>query len=187
MNMGPETQHETGIAGRYATAIFELAQDTNSIPAVEQDFAALKQLIAENPDFARVVRSPVFGAEDQAKAMKAVLERIGASKLGIQFVLLLASKRRLFYLGDIIAAFTRILATRRGEVHAEVTSARTLSDAELNDLKAALKSKLGRDPRLETKVDPTLLGGLVVKVGSRMIDSSLRTKLDGLRAAMRGH
>jgi F-type H+-transporting ATPase subunit delta len=185
--MGPETQHETGIAGRYATAVFELAQDANAISAVEQDFANLKQLIAENPDFAQLVRSPIYGAEEQGKAMKAILEKIGASRLGTQFVLLLAAKRRLFYLGDIIAAFTRMLATRRGEVHAEVISARALSDGETNELKAALKAKLGRDPRLETKVDPTLLGGLVVKVGSRMIDSSLRTKLDGLRAAMRGH
>ena len=185
--MAPETQHETGIAGRYATAIFELAQDSNAIPAVEQDFANLKQLIANNSDFAHVVRSPVFGADAQSKAMKAILERIGASKLGTQFVLLLAAKRRLFYLGDIMAAFNRILATRRGEVHAEVTSARVLSDAETTELKAALKARLGRDPRLETKVDPSLLGGLVVKVGSRMIDSSLRTKLSSLRTAMRGH
>jgi F-type H+-transporting ATPase subunit delta len=184
--MGSETQHETGIAGRYATAIFELAQDTNAIPAVEQDFANLKRLMAENPDLARAVRSPVFGADEQGNALKAILEKIGASKLGTQFVLLLAAKRRLFYLTDIIASFTRILATRRGEVHAEVTSARTLSDAETTELKAALKARLGRDPRLETKVDPTLLGGLVVKVGSRMIDSSLRTKLNGIRAAMRG-
>ena len=185
--MGPETQHETGIAGRYATAIFELAQDSKAIPAVEQDFANLKSLMAANPDFARVIRSPVFSAEEQSKALKAILEKIEASKLGTQFILVLAAKRRLFYLTDIIASFMRILATRRGEVHAEVTSARALSDGETAELKAALKAKLGRDPRLETKVDPTLLGGLVVKVGSRMIDSSLRTKLDGLRAAMRGH
>lgn len=186
-NVATEQQHETGIAGRYATAVFELAQDSNSIAAVEQDFAALQQLLSESADFARLVRSPVFSSDDQAKAMKAVLARVGASDLGTRFVLLLASKRRLFILSDIIKSFGRILARRRGEVQAEVTSARKLADAEVEELKAALKAKLGREPRLETKVDPTLLGGLVVKVGSRMIDTSLRTKLNGLRAAMRGN
>ena len=102
-------------------------------------------------------------------------------------MLTLAAKRRLFALNDIIRAFERLVAKLRGEVQAQVTSARALSDAETVELKAILKSKLGRDPRLEAKVDPTLLGGLVVKVGSRMIDSSLRTKLNGIRAAMRGN
>jgi F-type H+-transporting ATPase subunit delta len=105
----------------------------------------------------------------------------------MQFVLTLAAKRRLFILGDVIRAFESILARHRGEVRAEVTSARALSSDEIVELKATLKSRLGREPRLEAKVDPTLLGGLVVKVGSRMIDSSLRTKLTGIRAAMRGN
>ena len=185
--MATEQQHETGIAGRYATAIFELADDSKSIPAIEGDFAALRAMIAESADLARLVRSPAFSSDEQAKAMKAVLERIGASDLGTKFVLVLAAKRRLFYLLDIIKSFERILAGRRGEVQAQVTSARPLNDGETAELKAALKAKLGREPRLETKIDPTLLGGLVVKVGSRMIDSSLRTKLTGIRAAMRGH
>jgi len=182
-----EQQQETGIAGRYATAIFELAEDTRSLAAVEKDFADLRQLLSEVPDLARLVRSPVFASDDQAKAMKSVLARIGACELTTKFVLVLAAKRRLFYLGDIIRSFGRILAARRGEVLAQVSSARKLNDAEIVELKAAIKAKLGREPRLETKVDPTLLGGLVVKVGSRMIDTSLRTKLNGIRAAMRGN
>jgi F-type H+-transporting ATPase subunit delta len=182
-----EQQHETGIAGRYATAIFELADDSKSIAAIENDFAALRTMIAESADLARLVRSPAFSSEDQAKAMKAVLERIGASELGVKFVLLLAAKRRLFYLTDIIKSFQRILAARRGEVEAQVTSARKLNDGETAELKAALKAKLGREPQLENNIDPTLLGGLIVKVGSRMIDTSLRTKLEGIRAAMRGN
>jgi F-type H+-transporting ATPase subunit delta len=185
--VAPEQQHETGIAGRYATAIFELAQESNQIAAVEKDLSELRTAMAQSADLARMVRSPVFGREEQGKAMKAVLEKMGASNLGMQFVLTLAAKRRLFYLTDIIKSFERLLAGRRGEVQALVTSARALSDRETAELKAALKAKLGREPRLETKVDPTLLGGLVVKVGSRMIDSSLRTKLDGIRAAMRGN
>jgi len=112
---------------------------------------------------------------------------MGAANLTSKFILTLAAKRRLFALGDIIRAYERLVAKLRGEVQAQVTSARTLSDAETIELKAILKSKLGRDPRLEAKVDPNLLGGLVVKVGSRMIDSSLRTKLNSIRAAMRGN
>jgi F-type H+-transporting ATPase subunit delta len=182
-----EQHREVGLAGRYATAVFELAQEARSVDALEKDFASLRGMIANSADLARLVRSPVFGHEEQGKAMKAVLEAMGTSTLATQFVLTLAAKRRLFALVDIIDAFGRLLANQRGEVQAEVTSARALSDAETADLKAVLKAKLGREPRLETKVDPTLLGGLVVKVGSRMIDSSLRTKLTGIRAAMRGN
>lgn len=185
--MATELQQEVGLAGRYATAVFDLASDSHAIPAVEKDFVSLKAMIAQSADLARLVQSPAFSQDDQSKAMKAILEKMGASKLTTQFVLLLTAKRRLFALLDVIRAFERMVARDRGEVQAQVTSARVLSDAELTELKATLKARLGREPRLETKVDPTLLGGLVVKVGSRMIDSSLRTKLTGIRAAMRGN
>ncbi|MEI9888295.1 MAG: F0F1 ATP synthase subunit delta [Rhizomicrobium sp.] len=185
--MASEQQHETGLAGRYATAVFDLASETNSIDAVENDFVALRHMLDRSADLARVVRSPAFSKETQAKALKAILAAMGAAPLTVQFVLLVASKRRLFVLLDIIRAFERMVARQRGEVQAQVTSARVLSDAEIDGLRTALKARLGREPRLETKVDPTLLGGLVVKVGSRMIDSSLRTKLNGLRSAMRGN
>ena len=185
--MAAEQAQETGLAGRYANAVFELAQEEKSVEAVEHDFIALRSLIDRNPDLARVVRAPVFSRAEQGHVMQAVLEKMGAAKLTTQFILLMASKRRLFILGDVIRSFDRLVARLRGEVQAQVTSARALSDAETLELKAILKSRLGRDPRLETKVDPTLLGGLVVKVGSRMIDSSLRTKLTGIRAAMRGN
>jgi len=182
-----EQAHNSGLAGRYATAIFELAQDEHAIDAVERDFAALRDMIHESPDLARLVRSPVFTDEEQKKSLDAVLRRMEAAPLTVRFVLLLAAKRRLFVLTDIIAVFNAMAAKERGEVQAEVTSARALKDSEIEELKRILKSKLGRDARLEAKVDPSLLGGLVVKVGSRMIDSSLRTKLDGIRAAMRGN
>jgi len=177
----------SGIAGRYATAIFELAVEEKAIEALEQDFAALRAMIEENPDLARLVKAPVFSREEQAKGMEAILNRMEAAPLTRRFVLLLASKRRLFALTDAIRAFGLLVAQMRGEVTALVTSARALSDAEVMELKAILKTKLGRDARLDAKVDSSLLGGLVVRVGSRMIDSSLRTKLNGLRAAMRGH
>ena len=185
--MATEQAHESGLPGRYANAVFELAQEEKSVDAIERDFVTLRGLIERNPDLARLVRAPVFSREEQARAMKSVLEKMGAARLTTQFVLTVTSKRRLFALLDIIRSFERLLARLRGEVQATVISARMLSDSETVELKAVLKAKLGRDPRLEIKVDPTLLGGLVVKVGSRMIDSSLRTKLTGIRAAMRGN
>jgi F-type H+-transporting ATPase subunit delta len=177
----------SGIAGRYATAIFDLAVERKSVDAVASDFAALKRAIANSADLARLVRAPVFSQQDQKKGLQAVLAQMGANPLTLQFVLLLASKRRLFVLTDIIAAFDAMVARLRGETRAEVTSARALNDAEIADLKRVLKDKLKLEPQIETHVDPSLLGGLIVKVGSRMIDSSLRTKLNGMRAAMRGH
>ena len=180
--MATEKAHETGLAGRYATALFELATERKAVEGVSADMGAFRRAMDGTPDLARLVKSPVFSREDQAKALKPVLEKMGASALTIQFVLLLAFKRRLFALEGIIAGFERMLARSRGETEAEVTSARPLADGELNELKA----KLGREPRLHTKVDPSLLGGLVVKVGSRMIDTSLRTKLSGIRAAIKG-
>ena len=184
--MASEEPLISGLAGRYATALFELAQEERAVEAVEHDFARLKAALSASADLVRLVRAPVFSRDDQKRGMDAVLRRMEAAPLTVRFVLLLAGKGRLFALLDVIRAFELLAARQRGEVRAEVTSARALSDGEVSELRAALKSKLGRDARLDAKVDPSLLGGLVVKAGSRMIDSSLRTKLEGLRAAMRG-
>ncbi len=178
---------EGGLAKRYAHALFELAQEAGAVDAVSADLASLRRATEVSADLRRLVRSPVFSAEDQAKALKAILDKMGANALTTKFVLLLAQKRRLRVLGQITGAYEHLIAAARGETEAEVTAARALSDAEITEIKSVLKSRLGKEPRLHSKVDPTLLGGLVVKVGSRMIDSSLRTKLDGLRAAMKGH
>ena len=175
-----------GLSGRYAHALFELARDAGSVDLVSADLASLRRAMEASSDLRRLVRSPVFSAEDQAKALKAVLEKMGANPLTTKFVLLLAQKRRLTVLPQIIQAYEHLIAASRGETEAEVTAARNLSDAEIAELKSVLKTRLGKEPRLNSKVDPTLLGGLIVKVGSRMIDSSLRTKLDGLRQAMKG-
>ncbi len=185
--MAGDQAHNQGLAGRYATAIFELAAEEKAIEAVSRDFATLKALVAESPDLERLVKAPVFSREQQKQGMDAILRRIEAAPLTVRFVLTLAAKRRLFALTDIIRAFDEMVAKQRGEVDAEVASARALSDSETAELKRVLKAKLGRDARLTTRVDPSLLGGLVVKVGSRMIDSSLRTKLEGLAVAMKGH
>jgi len=179
--------HNSTIAGRYATAIFDLATEMKSVDAVAADFAALKRMIAGSADLARLVRAPIFGRDEQKKGMAAILSQMNANPLTTRFIFLLAAKRRLFILANIIAAFEGMVARQKGEMRAEVTSARALKDSEIEELKRVLKDKLKRDPRIETHVDPTLLGGLIVKVGSTMIDSSLRTKLNGMRAAMRGH
>jgi F-type H+-transporting ATPase subunit delta len=176
----------SGIAGRYALAVFELALEDKSLDAVERDFVALKTMIQQSADLARLVRAPVFSRGDQAKGMTAILDQMDAAPLTKRFVLLLAAKHRLFVLLDAIRDFNTLLARQRGEIDAEVASARPLDDGQTAELKRVLKSKFGREPQLAARVDPTLLGGLVVKVGSRMIDSSLRAKLNGMRAAMRG-
>ena len=186
-NVASEEPVVSGLAGRYATAVFELAQEEKSVDALARDFTALKAMIAESPELSLFVRAPVFSRDEHKKGMDALLRRMEASPLTVRFVLTLAQKRRLYALAEIIRAFETMLARQRGEVDAEVTSAQPLNDAQTAELKRVLKATLGRDARLEVKVDPSLLGGLIVKVGSRMIDSSLRTKLEGLRAAMRGH
>ena len=184
--MAAEHAHETGLAGRYALAILELAQEERAVEAIARDFATLKQLMAESPELTRLIRAPVFSREEQAAGMNGVLHRMEAGPLTRRFILLLASKRRLFALPDIIRAYNGLVAKQKGEMSAQVTSARPLSDDEAAELKSILRSKLSKDVNLETRVDASLLGGLIVKVGSRMIDSSLRTKLNGLRLAMRG-
>lgn len=181
-----EKHHEAGLAGRYATALLELAQEEKAVEAVESDLEALWRLISESKDLLQLLRSPIFSRAEHARAMKAVLEALRANGLTTKFVLTLAMKRRLFALPGIIRSFQDKLASQRGEVNAQVTSAHGLSESQLETLRSVLKSSLGRDPRIETRVDPSLLGGLIVKVGSRMIDSSLRTKLHGIRTAMRG-
>ena len=176
-----------GLAGRYATAAFELAMEERALDGLTADLASVKTMLLSSPELARLVRSPIFSRDDQARAMDAVLEKAGAGPLTRKLVLLLAQKRRLFMLAEVIRAFEGLLARHRGEIAAEITSARALSDAETAELKRVLKEKLGREPLLTSHVDPKLLGGLVLRVGSRMIDSSLRTKLNALRAAMKGN
>jgi F-type H+-transporting ATPase subunit delta len=185
--MAGEKGHETGLAGRYATAVFELAEAAGAVDAVAADFTSLHNAIHSSPDLALLVRSPAFSREAQAKALGPVLEKMGVNALTRKFILLVAAKRRLFVLEGIIAAYNHKVARLKGEVEAEVTSARPLSAGETAELSRVLKARLGRDPRLTARVDPQLLGGLIVKLGSRMIDSSIRTKLNGIRAAMRGN
>lgn len=174
-----------GMAGRYAAALFELASEQSKLAEVESDLVKVQQLLDESDDLRRLVRSPVFSAEEQSRALTAVLSKAGVGPLSENFFRLIARNRRLFASSDMIKAFRALAARSRGEETAEITSAVALNDAQLSELKTTLRAAIGKDVQLDTRVDPSLIGGLVVKIGSRMIDSSLRTKLDGLKVALK--
>jgi len=176
----------SGMAGRYATALFELARDEKSVDAVKADLDSLDAMLAESADLKRLVRSPVFGAEEQSKALAAVLEKAGIKGLAANFLLLVASNRRLFAVQDMIRGYRALVAKHKGEVTAEVVVAEKLSNAHLDALKATLKTITGgKAVDLNVKVDPAIIGGITVKLGSRMVDSSLRTKLNSIKHAMK--
>jgi F-type H+-transporting ATPase subunit delta len=174
------------MAGRYAAALFELAKDQQQLAQVESDLASLQAMLDSSPELRRLVLSPVITAENQAKALGAVLARAGISGLTANFVKLIARNRRLFAAADMMKAFRALAARERGEVSAEVASAHALTPEQMQLLSDTLRTSIGKNVRIDTRVDPNLLGGLVVKVGSRMIDSSLRTKLNNLKVVMRG-
>lgn len=175
----------TQIARPYATALFELAQSEGSVGAVEDGLVAISELISESPDFARFLRSPVINAGDKARAVDVILGRAGSIPMVANLVKVVARNGRLFALREIIRNFRSQAAASRGETTADVTSAAPLSQSQLAALAEALKARLGKSVALNTSVDPSLIGGLVVKVGSRMIDSSLKTKLTAMKIAMK--
>ena len=175
----------SGMAGRYATALFELALENNAIDPVKTDLAKFDKLVSEVADLDRLVRSPVFTAEEQTRALGGVLDKAGIGGLAAKFLKLVASNRRLFAARDMTRAFNGLVAKHKGEVTAQVTVAEPLSATRLNEIKSALKSVTGKDVIVDVKVDPAIIGGLVAKLGSRMIDSSLRTKLNAIKHAMK--
>jgi len=171
--------------GRYASALFELAGETNAIDAVKADLERFDALVAGSPDLLRLVRSPVFSTDEQLQALSAVLERVGIGSLAAKFLKLVTANRRLFAVRDMVKAFRAMVANHKGQATAEVTVAEALNDGHAAALRDALKTVSGKDVDLAIKVDPTILGGLVVKLGSRMVDTSLRTKLNAIRHAMK--
>ena len=183
--MAAENPSVSGVSGRYATALFELARDERCIDTVKADLDGFEVMLTENPDLMRLVRSPVFSAEEQLRALTAVLGRAGISGVTANFLKVLTANRRLFAVADVIRAFTALVAKFRGEATADVTVAESLSDRNLDAVKSALKSVTGKDVTLNVKVDPSIIGGLMVKLGSRMVDSSLRTKLNSIKHAMK--
>jgi F-type H+-transporting ATPase subunit delta len=175
-----------GLAARYAAALFELADAHKAIDRVAGDLSDLKAMIAGSDELGAFIRSPIRSREDQRRAMGALLEQAGTSDLVRKFVGLVAQNRRLFALPQMIEEFLAELARRRGEMRAEVTAAKPLSDQQQAALAEAIRRSAGGKVAVDVKVDPALIGGLVVKVGSRMVDSSLRTKLQRLQLAMKG-
>ena len=184
--MTSTTQGSTGLAERYATALFELAETDGALDRTAAELQQIQRLIQSSSDLERMIRSPVISREEQRRAVDAVLARVGSSDLVRRFVGLVAHNRRLYELPRIIAAFAKRLAGRRGETTAEVTSAKPLSHAHTGAIAGALEKAVGTNVRLLTRTDPSLLGGLIVKVGSRMVDSSLKTKLLRLSLAIKG-
>ena len=176
----------SGVAGRYANALFDLAQDEKAVPATANALEGLGAALAGPSDLKRLFNSPVFKTEDQMAAIDAIAVKSGLTGLALNFVKLMCSNRRLAALPGAIAAFGAMVAESKGEVVAEVTSAEKLSPAQFKDLAAALKTRVGKDVQLVAKIDPSLLGGLTVKIGSTLIDNSLKTKLQNLKVSMKG-
>lgn len=175
----------TGLHGRYATALYELAAGAGAVPTVEGDLHDLKRAIESSVDFKRLIRSPVFSRDEQWKALDAIASAMRLSDLTRRFLGVVTNNRRLFALLNIIEDYFKLAAHFRGELAAQVTSARPLGGAQIDSIKATLKSALGQTITLSQSVDDSLLGGLIVKVGSVMVDSSIRTQLSKLQVAMR--
>ena len=184
--MASEATGVSGLAERYAKALFELADDRKALDEVANDLRALRRLIDESADFRRLIRSPVLSRIEQGKAVAALAELMSFSALTRNFLGLAARNRRLFILPGVIASYLKELAARRGEVTAEVTAARPLTPAQTDAVNEQLRKAVGGKVAIDLRIDPGLIGGLVVKVGSRMVDASLKSKLARLRLAMKG-
>jgi F-type H+-transporting ATPase subunit delta len=176
---------QASLAGRYASALFDLASENGTVTAVESDLGQLETALAESSELAAVTTNPKVGRSDAQKALWGVSAILGVTELTQNFLGVLAQNRRLAELPKVIRAFRSIAAAQRGEVTAEVTSAHSLTDTQLADLKARLTAREGRTVKLSTKVEPDLLGGLVVTIGSKRIDASIRTRLNSLSQAMK--
>lgn len=177
---------QASLAGRYATALFELARDQRQLEAVGTSLASLKQALADSEDLRELTTSPLTRRDDALKSVAAIAGAMKLDPATTNFLGVLAQNRRLGQLGAIIRNFNLLAALHRGETTAEVTSAHPLDDGQVTALKANLKSRLGRDVAVDLSIDPTILGGLVVKIGSQRIDGSIRTKLNNLAQAMKG-
>ncbi|MDE0879287.1 MAG: F0F1 ATP synthase subunit delta [Sphingomonas bacterium] len=177
---------QASLGGRYALALFELAQDAKTIDTVEQSLQAVRDALAESDDFRTLTTSPLVSRGNAAKAMLAAADTMGIDPTTKNFLGVLAENRRLSQLPQIMRAFRQLAAKHRGEIAAEVTSAHPLTDDQIAALKQQLRTRVGSDVSVDLSVDPALLGGLVVRIGSQMIDSSIRTRLNALASAMKG-
>ncbi len=177
---------QASLAGRYALALFELARDGKALDSVAESLATLKAALAESADLKALTQSPLIGREDAAKAVAAVAKLLKLDKLTAHTLGVLAENRRLAQIPNIIRAYETLLSAHKGETRAEVTSAFPLTKTQVTALSRQLKARTGRDTALDLAVDPAIMGGLIVKMGSQMIDGSLRTRLNTLAQAMKG-
>lgn len=177
---------QASLAGRYAVALFDLASEAGNVSSVESDLEKLGSALGESADLAALIKNPEVSRADLGKAMGALAGLLGLDKLTSNFLGVLAQNRRLAELPAMIRAFAAIAAAQRGEVTAEVASAHPLSEDQVASLQEKLKAREGRNVKIRTNVDPDLLGGLVVTIGSKRIDSSIRTRLNSLAHAMKG-
>ncbi len=184
--MAAEAKGVSGLADRYAAALFDLADERKALDAVAGDLQGLRAMLRDSGDLRRLIRSPVLTREEQGKAIAALAEKAGIATLTRNFLGLLAQNRRLFALPEMIESYLHRLAEKRGEVTAHVVSAQDLSPAQREAVNEQLRKAVGRKVAVDIEVDPSLLGGLVVKVGSRMVDASLKSKLHRLQLAMKG-
>ena len=184
--MTAEASGRSSLAARYASALFELADESKQLDAVAADLATLRRALDESADLGRMISSPVLGRDEQSKAILAVAQALGLSSLTTNFIGVVAAKRRLAALPGMIAAFLAELSRRRGETTVEVVSATPLSEQQQAKLVESLRGMVGSKVTIDARVDTAILGGLVVKIGSRMFDSSIRTKLQRLQLAMKG-
>ncbi len=185
--MAATDQNVSGVPGRYASALFELATEQKQVIPTADGLGAFQSLINNSPELQRLMQSPVYKIAEQEAAVSSLASQAGIKGLALNFLKLMAKNRRLAAVPQAIAGFNTLVAKSRGEVTAEVTSAEKLSAQQVSDVKSALKQALGSDVALSTRVDPDILGGLIVKVGSRMMDNSLRTKLQNLKTVMKGN
>jgi F-type H+-transporting ATPase subunit delta len=186
VQLASETTGVSGLAERYAAALFDIADERRTLDEVASDLRQLRTMLAESVDLSRLVRSPILTRGEQGKAVLAVAERAGFAPLVRDFLAVVAKNRRLFAIPAMIEAYLAKLAERRGEVTAEVIAAQPLSETQLALLSDQLRRSVGRRVSVEPRVDPGLIGGMIVKVGSRMVDGSLKSKLQRLQLAMKG-
>jgi len=177
---------QASLAGRYAIALFELAREEGELDAVAASLAAVKQALGQSGEFAALTTSPLIGRDEAMRAIAAVAAALEIDPITANFLGVLAQNRRLSRIRDVIRAFNTLAARHRGEITAEITSAHPLDESQVDAIKANLRTRTGRDIAVDLSVDPSILGGLVVKIGSRMIDGSIRTKLNSLAQTMKG-
>ena len=184
--MADQNSSLKSVSNRYASALLDLAEESKVVDVVERDLRQFQQLLDESKDLSRLIKSPVFSRDVKSEAIALILEKTTLHQNVKNFIRLVAKNARLFVLPVMINEFFSLLAIKRGEVTAEVTTAEKLTESNLSKLQDVLNSAIGKNVNIQATVDSNILGGLIVKVGSKMIDASLRTKLNSLKVVMRG-